>query len=522
MKQYLDSSDEELELNIQKDIASTDKSYVKYLFSKFQFHNVIFKDFAINLALAVHNFADRIFKGSSINTAYQNYKLKLFKEDHAPLIEVTAQVLDIKHRERDGAIISAEEKETLNEFDNYKRTNKIDLLKLAHNPLVLNLEPDSENFLFVSRLVSRNNKNTINSYVLENIESNITNVSYKIPISSLKTLSEYHVIKSNGNTQALIPGLGTYATILSAIPKEPENRKIFIENILKIIKNKKPDNDLHNNDSTHLDERLVHLLFFSEMQRNNAVLFTAPIFLKLLGWSEDEKIVFPMSEGDAVSHCRGISKEHKGVLPNHTLMDYDVNNISNKIKATEFLAKEGKLIIKFFTEKNSVSAVARSYDFFSFFTKLEHNNFIKTAVSKDVSTISLNEIKDVASYIRIQNPFYLHLEVESQITKYNEIIGLVECLNKVRTPLNISQDKSTFLKNLENIKNNNKKNISEDVITSLILNIENFYENFKKIQENLINEGQVIFKNITQITEKDTEDCITSIIEDFSGNLKEW
>ena len=518
--EYLDSSDDELEGQVLNQI-NIKKSYVGYIFNKFEWHNITFKDFTINLALAVHNFADRVFRNSEIDKQYKKHKLQIFKDGHKKLlldIDLTFfnSVVEINRKVLDKSIISEDNQLIFNKFQENKKVEKIDFSILAQNPLILNQELGSADLLSFSKLVTRNNKNTIKSYVLENIISNTTNVSYKLPVFNLKTLSEYHVIKSNGNAHSLIPELGTYDSILSKIPKKFEDRQIFINNIFKLIKNQEPNNDLHNNDMEHLDERIVHLLFITEMQRNNAVLFTAPIFLKLL--NNGEKIEFPMSAGDAVSHCRGIFKEYKDELPNHSSIDYDNNNISTKMKTTDFLSKEGKLIVQFV--KGIKVKKEGQFNFDKFFTKLEQVEFIKKSIITDASKISLKQIHDIASYIKIQNPFVFTTEVNQEIKIFDEVcMTITHQFLEASPSISIDQGKTKLLKNLESLKN--KYHMLNDTIITLSDNIEKLYELFNIIC-NKLQTTEVIFNNITQITPEETEGCIINIFQELSINMKDW
>ncbi|WP_342169884.1 hypothetical protein [Rickettsia endosymbiont of Seladonia tumulorum] len=66
------------------------------------------------------------------------------------------------------------------------------------------------------------------------------------------------------------------------------------------------------------------------MQRNNATLFTAPIFLELV--AQDSKYLktdfFPMATHTAVSQARGIAYSYPLELPNSYFMDYDTYNVT--------------------------------------------------------------------------------------------------------------------------------------------------------------------------------------------------
>lgn len=104
----------------------------------------------------------------------------------------------------------------------------------------------------------------------------------------------------------------------------------------------------------NLSDQLVHLLFITEVQRNAATIFTAPMFLDMvgkLGLIDDKKnpnnFNFPMSVEDAVPFSRWINKQYSNLLPNCHYMDFDQTNI--KAGGT-LLQKEGDIFIKWTNE----------------------------------------------------------------------------------------------------------------------------------------------------------------------------
>ncbi|KJW05076.1 hypothetical protein [Rickettsia argasii] len=72
-------------------------------------------------------------------------------------------------------------------------------------------------------------------------------------------------------------------------------------------------------------EKLTHWLFMLATHRNNATLFTAPMFLALIDKNSifiiSYKEFFPMSAEHAVAQTRGILKNYKYVLPNSCPID---------------------------------------------------------------------------------------------------------------------------------------------------------------------------------------------------------
>ncbi|WP_049749371.1 hypothetical protein [Rickettsia massiliae] len=62
-------------------------------------------------------------------------------------------------------------------------------------------------------------------------------------------------------------------------------------------------------------EKLTHLLFMLATHRNNATLFTTPMFLELISIFLSYKEFFLMSAEHAVAQTRGILKNYKYVLP---------------------------------------------------------------------------------------------------------------------------------------------------------------------------------------------------------------
>ncbi|MFV9868490.1 MAG: hypothetical protein AB8U78_00775 [Rickettsia slovaca] len=112
-------------------------------------------------------------------------------------------------------------------------------------------------------------------------------------------------------------------------------------------------------------EKLTHLLFMLATHRNNATLFTAPMFLELIDKNSiflSYKEFFPMSAEHAVAQTRGILKNYKYVLPNSCPIDYDTTNVQN---GNLLLIKEGNILIEWLSKKLNnckLANIARIFD----------------------------------------------------------------------------------------------------------------------------------------------------------------
>ncbi|ALN41091.1 hypothetical protein ASQ44_02620 [Rickettsia rhipicephali] len=96
--------------------------------------------------------------------------------------------------------------------------------------------------------------------------------------------------------------------------------------------------------------------------RNNATLFTTPMFLELISIFLSYKEFFLMYAEYAVAQTRGILKNYKYVLPNSYPIDYDTTNVQN---GTLLLIKEGNILIEWLSKKLNnykLANIARIFD----------------------------------------------------------------------------------------------------------------------------------------------------------------
>ena len=527
--QILDSSDEESENEVLQ------KSDIIKELEHQLFRSQNSADLAINLALIIHYASDRIFRSKPIEAHYKNYKLKatgLSKDHFDQIIEnVSTAVKNILGIEellaRDSikcfnSIFNSSIKlsQNLNQVINAKKLEIEDfnftqalltelqnlqpnLVWLSTNPLLLEASKEDNSgaeLLSFSKVIGRNNKNTIKYYKIKGIDSNTTNVSYKLPNSTLGIFSEHHVVKNNGNTSAHIPNLGKYTDIFKD-QFFKNNKAGIIENIFKLIKNEEPITIKDN--TNYIDEKLTHLIFATEMLRNKVTLFTGPIFLELM--LENQKADFPMSRDGATSDSRGISKHYNTFLPKPHSVDYDNVNVSNKVETQKFLKAEGQLIIiwlKFINE-----------DLKYLFEKLDAYPSLIVINSKPLNQISVDEIIKVSDFLKTTE-YTLNLTQETidrieYITKYS--------LQGVRPAISISKNQNNIDTNLESALQQNKSNpVICEAIKELKKLINELYQEYNK------EKGKVAdYLHTTQI-----ENEIATILPDLwiylSKGLKKW
>lgn len=527
--QILDSSDEESENEVLQD------SDIIARLENQLFVSENSADFAINLALIVHYMSDRIFRNSPIDKYYKKHKLEvtgLVDKDFTKIVEsiasVIKQVLEIKELSTQDSIkcfnfifnksvklshaisqaIEAKKQKIL-DFDFTQvlltelKTLQLDLGNLSENPLILEIAKEnnsSEELLSFAKIISRNNKNTIKNYKIKDIDSNTINASYKLPDSVLGTFSEHHVVKNNGNAVAHVPNLGKYADIFKD-QFFKDNKVNIIDNIFNIIKNNQPS--VISNNTSYIDEKLVHFIFITEMGRNNATLFTAPIFLEFL--QKDQQANFPMSKEKAVSDSRGISKHYANFLPKHHIMDYDEVNVSNKVETQKFLKEEGTLLM--------IWLKSISENFRLFFEKLDIYPSLITISSKSLNQISVDDIFKASDFLKTTKyKLQLSSEMIDQIKHITQ-----NSLQGIRPEILINKSQNVIGNNLEKALQQNQSNkIACTVLEELKKFISILYTEFEKEKDkigqyidsiNIKNEIQSILPNLPTI---------------LSENLKKW
>lgn len=122
------------------------------------------------------------------------------------------------------------------------------------------------------------------------------------------------------------------------------------------------------------------------MQRNNATLFTAPIFLELV--AQDSKYLktdfFPMATHTAVSQARGIAYSYPLELPNSYFMDYDTHNVT---QGNLLLRQEGHVFVEWLQKVMGNDKLNNITQIFNLiYTK-------KVLQEKEIDSIKLQEIQ---------------------------------------------------------------------------------------------------------------------------------
>ncbi|MCC8406958.1 MAG: hypothetical protein LN560_05105 [Rickettsia endosymbiont of Sceptobius lativentris] len=160
-------------------------------------------------------------------------------------------------------------------------------------------------------MIGRNNKNQLKHRILEEINSDLSTIC-KISNTKEETFTINHIVHyKTGNVQTDVPGLGKYDEILSKFEQEHEYKHAIIKRIFEVVHAKESTQNIEElpRKLNYFAEKLTHLLFIVETHRNNATLFTAPMFLELInkdGIFISDKELFPMSTEQAVAQTRGI------------------------------------------------------------------------------------------------------------------------------------------------------------------------------------------------------------------------
>ncbi|WP_341787666.1 hypothetical protein [Rickettsia endosymbiont of Cantharis rufa] len=155
-------------------------------------------------------------------------------------------------------------------------------------------------------MIDRNNKNQLKHRILEGTNGALSTIC-KISNTREETFTINHLVHyKTGNIQTDVPDLGKYDEILSKFEKEAEYKHAIIKRIFEVIHAKESTRNIEelSRKLNYFAEKLTHLLFTVEMHRNNATLFTDPMFLELIdkdGIFLSDKELFPMSIEHAVA-----------------------------------------------------------------------------------------------------------------------------------------------------------------------------------------------------------------------------
>ncbi|XVN41245.1 MAG: hypothetical protein RCO49_01230 [Rickettsia endosymbiont of Argas persicus] len=530
---FIDSSDEEKENQVVKKFIKT--NYSSYLLNDLlNIQNILnADDFKIKLGLILHNLADRLFKNSLINDTYQNIKIKelslsesnynnllnsiktIFKtkwdqlfidnskenpitdKDYIQLFNFLfdkniklPQIFTLKD-----SITITEVKETL--LDEIHLSSDIDLQPLFQDPLNIKLNLNNPvEILAYSKITNRNNKNKIKYLTVQKTDKYSSTTIYKLPNIKLPAFTDSHVIHyKTGNVQTEKFGFGNYKDIFQEILQNDSYRKDIVERIFEVVQNKSIKSTLKlPKELNNFAEQLTHLLFIIEMQRNNATLFTAPMFLELIAkdnkYLKDEKF-FPMSAKTAVSQARGISKDYLNKLPNTHFMDYDTNNIKNSHR---LLSKEGSIFFIWLDKiinNNKLTILTHTFDCYA---------LVKFITNKETDKLSLKNIQNFLEDIyKIENyPKDILKTLEENLHNIIPYFG-----SRSEQYLKLAKE-NLLEKTIFSGKVKNLINTTFSEFQKVIPKLESF---LAKVQENF---------------EEDIKKIIPEILQILSSKLKEW
>ncbi|HJD58958.1 MAG TPA: hypothetical protein LFV92_07450 [Rickettsia endosymbiont of Ceroptres masudai] len=268
------------------------------------------------------------------------------------------------------------------------QNSNINLKSISNNPLNYTIH-DSKGLLAFAEMIDRNNKNQLKHRILEETNSALSTIC-KISNTREETFTINHIVHyKTGNIQTDIPDLGKYDEILSKFEQEQKYKHAIIKRIFEVIHAKESTQNIEElpRKLNYFAEKLTHLLFIVEIHRNNATLFTAPMFLEIIdkdGMFLSDKELFPMSIEHAVAQTRGIIKNYKSVLPNSCSIDDDVTNVQS---GNLLLIKEGNILIKWLSEN------LNNFKLENIAQSLNVRASIKFNKGKNIDNISLNDIK---------------------------------------------------------------------------------------------------------------------------------
>lgn len=390
-KHFLDSSDSEEEQSFlsSHNINNLEK-YSEYIINVLKLNDPseikesdTFKE---KLGLLLHNFADRIFHSNYINKTYKVLKkqaLAISQEEYSKYLDniknTFISTMDIEGKTQLNTLdqkeylklfcslfnnrltppksiteiiaIDGELKEKL--LSSLLATQDLSFLSIFNLTLSRTEEENGADILAFSQIANRNNKNNL-KYLKQKEVSHSSITSYNIPNTSLKTFNDSHILRpESGNIQTEVFNFGSYDTIFKRVKSSiGDKQTLFVEHIRNVIHGKKTFDDYSNDKIllTNLSDQLTHLMFITEMQRNVATVFTAPMFLDMvsqLGIIDDKKdpdnFSFPMAIEDAVPFSRWITKQYNLLLTNTHYMDFDQTNIK---AGGKLLQQEGNIFIK--------------------------------------------------------------------------------------------------------------------------------------------------------------------------------
>ncbi|ABV78910.1 hypothetical protein A1I_02695 [Rickettsia bellii OSU 85-389] len=236
---------------------------------------------------------------------------------------------------------------------------------------------------------------------IKEAKNHSSSTSYELSNSELPAFTDSHVIHyETGNVQTEIFGFGTYKDIFQRMLRNEAHRENIVERIFELVQNKKIANtEKLSQELNNFAEQLTHLLFIVEMQRNNATLFTAPMFLELIIKDTKylkEEIFFPLSIQTAISKSRGIVNNNCFELPNTHFMDYDINNIKEDFL---LLRNEGHILVEWFSKFVNIK-LEHINQLFNIITSVQAT---KIKINENINLINLKELQDFVKLVNSTN-----------------------------------------------------------------------------------------------------------------------
>ncbi|HJD59230.1 MAG TPA: hypothetical protein LFW20_00895 [Rickettsia endosymbiont of Omalisus fontisbellaquei] len=485
------------------------------------------KGLKLRLGLILHNLADRFFKYSAIRNSYKKIKSEILTVDNESLQE-NLQIIKTAFNKHFNKLFKDYNKENISDKDYQEllhcvfnpnhsipkiftlaggitaeyakkvllqelQNSNINLKSISNNSLNFTIH-NSKELLAFTKTTTKTTKITLKSVMLDGMDDNSSTIC-NIPNTMKKTFTANHVMHyKSGNIQTDVPGFGTYDEILSKFNQRLEHKNNIIERIFEVIKNKEASQTIQElpRDLNYFAEKLTYLLFVVEIYRNNATLFTAPMFLELIEKNSiflSNKEFFPMSTEHAVAQARGIIKNYKYVLPNSYSMDYDITNVQN---GDLLLIKEGNILIEWLSEKLNnykLANIARIFDILS-----------SMQFYKKMDNIKINDIKHFLEQVNKLE----HCPTDLLNSLDQNLTALILKVNNIGER-NLKLTKTKLLE---------KKDFSRDLKDLIEITYLEFTESLRNIEGFLAQKQASLKKEIKKI--------LPEILQILCAKVKEW
>lgn len=487
------------------------------------------EDLKLRLGLVLHKLADGFYKDSAIRDIYKKIKSEILAVDN-DYYEENFNIIKTAFNKHLRKLFKDDNKQNISDKDYQKllhfvfnpnrsipkiftlnknitadyakkvllqelQNSNINLKSISNNPLNYTIH-DSKGLLAFAEMIDRNNKNQLKHRILEETNSALSTIC-KISNTREETFTINHIVYyKTGNIQTDIPDLGKYDEILSKFEQEQKYKHAIIKRIFEVIHAKESTQNIEELPRKLNDfaEKLTHLLFIVEIHRNNATLFTAPMFLELIdkdGMFLSDKELFPMSIEHAVAQTRGIIKNYKSVLPNSCSIDYDVTNVQS---GNLLLIKEGNILIKW------LSANLNNFKLENIAQSLNVRASIKFNKGKNIDNISLNDIKHFLEQVNKLE----HCPTDLLNSLDQNLTALILKVNNIGER-NLKLTKTKLLE---------KKDFSGDLKDLIEITYLEFTESLKNIEGFLAQKQASLKKEIKKI--------LPEILQILCAKIKEW